>query len=184
MMYTNTYKKNWLKYFIGFLVCFLIRLLPFRPPNIEPLLATQMPFAKAYGSLAGFLFAFVSIGVYDSVTSGLGIWTLITACAYGLLGVWSALYFKNKKNSAWNYVKFAIIGTLAYDLVTGLTLGPLFFHQSFIGALVGQIPFTVLHLLGNISFAAILSPALYSFVIENKKLETASVVSIFINKHA
>ena len=58
------------------------------------------------------------------------------------------------------------MGTLFYDAVTGLTIGPLFFHQSFIVSLVGQIPFTVLHLLGNVSFAIVLSPMIERWLVK------------------
>ena len=175
----DTYKKNWFKFVIGFIACLLIRLIPFRPPNIEPVLGTQMPFSRAYGALAGFLFAFFNIALYDLITGKLGIWTLLTAGTYGILGFWSAYYFKKHTANRANYVRFAILGTLFFDAVTGLSIGPLFFHQSFMSALVGQIPFTGLHLLGNISFALVLSPALYRFVVENKRFETASIITIF-----
>ncbi len=173
------YKKNWFKYIVGFLVCLLVRLIPFRPPNIEPILATQMPFSKAYGKVAGFSFAFLSIVLFDLIMSKVGMWTFITALAYGLLGLWAVFYFKNKKNNAWTYAKFAIMGTLAFDIVTGLSIGPLFFHQPFWEAFISQIPFTGLHLLGNISFAIILSPIIYKYVVENKKLESQSIIKIF-----
>jgi len=175
----ETYKKNWFKYIVGFVICLLIRLIPFRPPNIEPILATQMPFAKAYGKLAGFLFAFISMVLYDLITGKVGMWTFITALAYGLLGLWASFYFKNKTNSSWNYAKFAVMGTLAFDITTGLSIGPLFFNQPFMEALIGQIPFSALHLVGNISFAIVLSPLIYRLVIENKKLETQSLAMIF-----
>ena len=175
----DTYKKNWFKFVIGFIACLLIRLIPFRPPNIEPVLGTQMPFSRAYGALAGFLFAFFNIALYDLITGKLGIWTLLTAGTYGILGFWSAYYFKKHTANRANYVRFAILGTLFFDAVTGLSIGPLFFHQSFMSALVGQIPFTGLHLLGNISFALVLSPALYRFVVENERFETASIITIF-----
>ncbi|MDO8590382.1 MAG: ECF transporter S component [bacterium] len=180
----NNVQKNWFKYIVGFVACLLIRLIPFRPPNIEPILATQMPFSKAYGKVAGFLFAFLSMVLYDILTGKVGIWTFITASAYGLLGLWASLYFKDKNNSSWNYAKFAIMGTLAFDIATGLSIGPLFFHQPFIEALVGQIPFTALHLVGNISFAILCSPLLYKYVIENKKFETESIMGIFNPKQA
>ena len=180
----QTYRRNWLKYAIGFVTCLLIRLVPFRPPNVEPILATQMPFSKEYGETAAFLFAFMSIVLYDVITFKVGMWTLITASAYGLLGLWAVIYFKNKKSSSWNYAKFAIMGTIAFDVVTGLTIGPLFFHQSFMGAVVGQIPFTVLHLAGNVSFAVFLSPLIHEFVIENKKFETLSILTTFNTKQA
>ena len=35
--------KNWVKYAIGFVVCFAIRLVPFRPPNVEPVMTATMP---------------------------------------------------------------------------------------------------------------------------------------------
>lgn len=167
-------KKNWLKFILGFVICFLVRLIPFRPPNIEPILATQMPFSRAYGAFAGFIFGFFSIFIFDIATGHLGIWSFITAGAYGVLGSFAALYFKKNKGSVWDYARFAILGTLFFDAATGLTIGPLFFGQSFLSALTGQISFTLLHLLGNVSFALILSPAIYrSVIIKNK--EPASI---------
>ena len=171
------YKKNWFKYIVGFIVCLLIRLIPFRAQNIEPILSTQMPFSKAYGKIAGFLFAFLSIILFDILTEKVGMWTLITASTYGLLGVWASFYFKNKNNSSWNYAKFAVMGTLVFDIITGLSVGPLLFHQRFIEAFIGQIPFTALHLVGNISFAVILSPIIYRFVIVRKKIETQALIT-------
>jgi uncharacterized membrane protein len=172
-------KKNWLKFGIGFIFCLLIRLIPFRPPNIEPILATQMPFSKAYGAYVGFLFSFFSIVFYDLVTNTLGVWTLITASTYGVLGFASYFYFQKFKANMFGYASFAVIGTLLFDVITGLSVGPLFFHQSFQGALWGQIPFTLWHLLGNVSFALILSPAIYNFVIDNKKLDNIYFTKIF-----
>ncbi len=162
------FKKDWLKFLIGWMICLAIRLLPFRPPNIAPILAAQMPLARVYGSIAGLSFAFFGIVVYDFLTSGLGMWTLVTAVTYGLLGLWAVAYFKNKKNSSLDYVKFAIISTILFDAVTGLSIGPLFFHQSFSVALAGQIPFTLLHLLGNSAFAFLLSPIIYNFILKKK----------------
>ncbi|MFO0719009.1 MAG: DUF6580 family putative transport protein [Candidatus Paceibacterota bacterium] len=180
----NNYVKNWFKFVLGFIVCLLIRLIQFRPPNIEPIMATALPFGRAYGKGAGFLFPFASMVLFDLVVGKVGVWTLITALAYGFVGLGAAIYLQSKKNTAWNYAKFAIISTLFFDAVTGLTVGPLFFGQSLTAAFFGQIPFTTLHLLGNVSFALVLSPALYAFVIENKRLE---LPNLFINlnpKHA
>lgn len=172
------YTKNWFKFLIGFVLCLLLRLIPFRPPNIEPILATQMPFSKAYGKIAGFAFAFLSIFLYDIIVGKVGQWTFITALAYGLLAFWASIYFKNKNNNSITYVKFAIMGTLAYDAVTGLSIGPIFFGQPFMDALIGQIPFTAIHLLGNTVLAVFISPAIYKFVIQNKNLETSHVLNI------
>jgi hypothetical protein len=164
-----------LKYLLGFIIVFAIRLLPFRPPNVEPVLATAMPFAKQFGVWGGFLFGALSIVLFDAVTSGWGLWTLITALAYGVVGGGAYYYFKNRESTRGNYVKFAIMGTLFYDAVTGLTVGPLLFGQSFMVALVGQIPFTILHLAGSVTFAFFLSPLIYRWVVTNPVVTPSSL---------
>lgn len=165
-------RKNYLKFSLALVLCFLVRLIPLRAPNVEPILATMMPFSKAYGAFVGFSFAILSILLYDMITSTLGMQTFFTAGAYGILGLWAAHYFKKNKINKWGYVRFAIIGTLFYDALTGLTVGPIFFHQSLGGSLLGQIPFTALHLFGNITFALILSPAIYNYLTKKQKKET------------
>lgn len=178
--FMETYKKNWFKYIVGFIICMIIRLIPFRPPNIEPILATQMPFSKNYGALAGFLFAFLSIILFDVITMKIGLWTLLTALIYGVLGIWAFFFFKNnKKESRLSYVYFAVIGTLFFDIITGVLAGPVFFGQNFTEAIIGQIPFTILHLVGNISFAFFLSPLIYKYVIENEKFENNQIINLF-----
>ncbi|MBP9749598.1 MAG: hypothetical protein KBD21_02615 [Candidatus Pacebacteria bacterium] len=159
-----------LKYLIGLVIVFALRLFPFRPPNVEPVLATAMPFAKHFGAWGGFLFGSLSIVLFDAVTSGWGVWTLITALAYGVLGAGAHYFFKYRESTVRNYVVFAIFGTLFYDAVTGLTIGPLVWGQPFMVALVGQIPFTLMHLAGNTAFAALLSPVLYRWVVTNRRL--------------
>jgi hypothetical protein len=173
-------KKNYsgfpLKFSLGLVLCLLVRLIPFRAPNVEPIMATTMPFSKAYGALTGFSFAVLSILLYDLLTHTLGVQTFFTAGAYGVIGWWSAGYFVRRAANIWNYVRFAIWGTLFYDALTGLTVGPIFFHQSFFGSLAGQIPFTALHLLGNIVFAAILSPVIYKFLIKKRTKATIPII--------
>jgi len=130
-------------------------------------MATIMPVGKIYGSVMSFVFGFLSIVLYDSVTSGFGVWTLVTALAYGTLGVGATYFFKNR--SGWkNYALYAVIATIFYDAITGLTIGPLFFHQSFMVSLMGQIPFTALHLIGNVSFAIVLSPVIEKWMAKSE----------------
>ncbi len=179
----ENYKKNWFKYITLFVACFLIRLIPFRSPNIEPILTTQMPFAKRHGKLAGFSFGFLSIILYDLSVGQVGVWTFVTSITYGLIGIWAGFYFRNRNGSKSDYVKFAVISTLLFDIVTGLSIGPIFYGQSFVEAVVGQIPFTALHLLGNISFAYLLSPVIYNFVTSNKKSEIPFLFKILNYKH-
>ncbi len=170
-MKTYSFKTGWLKLVLGWILVFAIRLIPFRPPNFEPVLATVMPFSKKYGLLESFSFGFLSIVLFDAVTSGIGLWTVGTSITYGILGVGSYFFFKNHSASVKNFLIYGIIGTLFYDLITGILMGPLLFHQPFMVALIGQIPFTLSHLLGTITFSVFLSPVLYRWVVKNDALE-------------
>lgn len=165
------FTTGWLKFLLGWVVVFLFRLIPFRPPNFEPMLATIMPFSKKFGLFGSFVFGFLGIVLFDAVTSGWGVWTWITAFAYGILGFGARLFFKNREATVKNFLSFGIVGTIFYDAITGLTLGPIFQGQPFMVALTGQIPFTLMHLLGTVVFATLLSPALYRWVVQNEVLE-------------
>ena len=165
--------KSKFKYIIMFLSVLVFRLMPFRAPNLEPIMAVIMPFGKVYGGVMSFIFGTLSIVVYDSITSGVGVWTLVTAIAYGLVGYGAFWYFKNR--SGWkSYASYAIVMTIIYDVVTGLTIGPIFFGQSLWISFIGQIPFTMIHLLGNVSFAIVLSPMIEKWLVK----ESVSVVSL------
>ena len=158
------------KFVLGWTAVFLFRLIPFRPPNFEPMLATVMPFSKRYGLLGSFSFGFFGIVLFDAITSGWGIWTAVTAVCYGGLGVAAHLFFKNREASVKNFLLFGIPGTILYDAIT-MMIGPLFSAQPLATALAGQVPFTLMHLLGTITFSVLLSPALYRWVVENKAVE-------------
>ncbi|QQG37674.1 MAG: ECF transporter S component [Candidatus Kaiserbacteria bacterium] len=163
-----------LKFVIGWVAVFLFRLIPFRPPNFEPMLATVMPFSKRYGPAGSFLFGFLGIVLYDAVTSGWGSWTAVTALSYGLLGLGAHYFFKNRAASVKNFLVFGVPATIIYDAVTML-IGPLFNNQSFAVAVVGQIPFTLMHLTGTITFSVLLAPALYRWVIQNEAFDVSTL---------
>lgn len=162
---------NWLKLVLGWILSIVLRLIPFRPPNIETVLAIQMPFAKRLGFMTAFMFAFFNIILYDVITGKVGIWTVITAIVYGSLALFSSWYFKNRRSTPINYAVHAVFATIIYDIVTGLTIGPIFFGQNFMAAVIGQIPFTMYHLMGNVAFALTLSPLIYRFLVSNPRFE-------------
>ncbi len=159
-----------LKFLIGWTAVFLFRLIPFRPPNFEPMLATVMPFSKRYGYFGSFAFGFFGIVAFDAITSGWGSWTWVTAICYGLLGVAAHVFFKSRDASVKNFLVFGIPATIVYDAVT-MMIGPVFGNQSFTLAIAGQVPFTLMHLAGTVTFSVFLSPALYRWVVRNERLE-------------
>lgn len=175
-------KTGGIKFLAGWITVFLIRLIPFRPPNVEPMLSVVMPFSKKYKLISSFMFGFLGIEIFDLILGRIGIWTAITALAYGLLGVGVYYFFKNRKSNTKNYVIFGVIGTILYDAVTGLIIGPLFFGQSFMVTLMGQIPFTINHLLGVIGFSIVLSPILHKWVVSNEVLEIPFVTKKLLGK--
>jgi hypothetical protein len=158
------------KYSISWAIILGFRLIPFRPANFEPITATLMPFGRLSG-VANVLLAVASIAVYDYFTAGIGTWTWIVAFAFALIAVASRWYFTRVQASRKHYVGFAVVATLVFDALTGLTVGPLLFNQPLMVALMGQIPFTIAHLVGNIMLAAVLSPLIQRWIVENKALE-------------
>lgn len=166
-----------LKFCLGWAICFGFRLIPgsIRPPNVEPILATSMPFAKKFSAQTGFIFAFLSIVLFDIATGKFGMWTWITAITYGVIAAGAGVFLAKRKGRT-GYVLYAIIGTLIYDIATGLSVGPLFYDQAFMEAVVGQVPFTVNHLVSNIFFAAIFSPLIEKWIVTNPKLEWDTLV--------
>ncbi|MEM3555887.1 MAG: ECF transporter S component [Candidatus Micrarchaeia archaeon] len=162
--------RNSAKYVIALLFCAFFRILP-RPPNVEPVMTATMPFAKEFGGWAGFFFAAFSIVIFDFLSGRVGYWTVYTSLAYGLVGYAAWLWLSKKKEvKGRDYAKFAFLSTIFYDAVTALAFG-IQFGQSLEVTLLGQIPFTFYHLLGNVSMGYLISPLLHKWVIANPKLE-------------
>lgn len=157
--------RSKIKILIVFAGCFLFRLIPLRAPNVEPIMASVMPIGRKYGALLAFLFGFLSMFLYDAVTH-FGSWTWVGAITYGAIGAVSALYFQKAKTSAFNFAKFAFFATIFFDLITGVI-----FHfpgQTMFNAFILQIPFTALHLAGNIGFALTLSPIINKWLVSEQ----------------
>jgi hypothetical protein len=150
-------------------ICFFIRLIPLRMPNFEPIMAFQMPLSNAFGFIFGFFFGFLNILFFDFATSNVSTATLICATTYGLLGIASTYFFR--KNVTINYWKLSIFGTVIYDMVTCLT-GPLLFNQHILQALIGQIPFSLIHLTTNLFLGLFVSPMIEKLIRNEEELVT------------
>jgi hypothetical protein len=147
-----------------FLGVLFFRLIPVRPPNVEPLLAVIMPFSKKFNLLISNTFIILSIFVYDFLTAGIGSYTYSVALSYVIIGLFAYKFFENRKGSIKDYALFSVGSILFFDCLTGLVVGPLALGQSFSVALIGQIPFTLLHLMGGVMFSIILSPLVAKFL--------------------
>lgn len=165
------------KFILGFVGTIVFRLAsPFLGMwNVSPLMATELAGAKAYGPAVGFFYGAGSIALVDLIMGKIGSWTLITAITYGAVGVWGAFFLKRKQASAKNFVIASIVGTLFFDLVTGVLMGPLLYDQAWSAAIIGQIPFTLRHLAGNVLFAIVLAPWFYRVVMENPQWELSRI---------
>lgn len=164
------------KQILLFGICMLLRLIPFRPANAEPLMSTLMPFATKFGQVANLIWIVASIALYDFFTAGIGHWTWEAAFAYGLVSIAATVYFKKANPTRGNFVGFALVATLFFDILTGLVFTPLFSQISFSQAFAGQVPFTLAHLASNFLLAAFLSPVIQKWVVENKALELEPII--------
>lgn len=162
-----------LKFLLGLAICFGIRLIPWRPPNVEPVTSTLLPFGKVMGPFAGFLFGVLSIALFDAVTGELGTWTLVTALTFGVIGAFSHLALNRLPGTALPYAFVAAVSTLFYDGVTGVLMGNLLFQVPLSEAFFGQIPFTANHLLGNIVLGFVLSPLVERWIVKNPRFAPA-----------
>ncbi|MBN1385768.1 hypothetical protein JW968_02195 [Candidatus Woesearchaeota archaeon] len=168
--------KNLAKYVIGLLTVLLLRLMP-HPPNVEPIMATMMPFAKRWGWMSGLVFTSLAMLLFDLITRTIGVWSILTIGTYCLISSCAGIYLKQRENKIRYYVGFAIIGTIIYDAITGIGTGMIFFNQSFMDTLIGQIHFTLYHLAGNVLLSATLSPLLYKWALDNPNLETEAIMA-------
>ena len=147
-----------LKFTAGLALCILVRLFSLAP-NIEPIMGFTMPFAKKYGRYAAMVFSIIALVSIDFFTHRIGLWTLYTGIAYAAVGFAAGWFCSTQQANRKNFLAFAVGGTLFFDAVTALLFGWQF-HQTLANTIMGQIPFTLYHLLGNAAFALIGAPAI------------------------
>ncbi|MBI4120731.1 MAG: hypothetical protein HY457_00540 [Parcubacteria group bacterium] len=166
------------KYLAGFFATLVFRLITplIGLSNISPLMATQLAGGKAYGPWVAGLYGALSIVILDLTVGQVGSWTLITALTYGAVGIGGAYFLKNRMASATNFVIASIVGTLFFDVVTGVLMGPLMYGQPWMEAITGQIPFTLRHLAGNVFFAITLAPWFYRVIMANPSWNFSSIL--------
>lgn len=168
---------NALKFGLGLIFISLLRLIQMPLPNIEPIMASMLPFARKYGQIAGFLFASLALLSFDFISGRIGAWSIYAAITYGVIGYAAGRYFSDKNRQKTKYyLGFGIIGTIFYDAVTAFLFG-MQFNQPLAMTIAGQIPFTIYHLLGSAAFILFLTPLVDGLIVENPVLEIGRIGS-------
>ncbi len=184
--FTKTYKKKLtrevkklalVKYALSILFCNAYRLLRIIPNN-DPIMGCMLPFAKKDKWWQGALFALLTMVSFDFITMRVGLWTLVTALTYAGLGTGFHLYYKKVGEvKLKHYLGSGVLGVLVFDFVTGVLFGPALFGTSHLQAFIGQVPFTVMHLLTATGFILILTPLFDRTIVSNPALEDHKVLS-------
>ena len=149
-----------IKYFLGLAACNFYRLLKFFPNN-DPIMGFTLPFARRDKWWQAMLFPAIAMTSFDLITMKVGIWTIFTTATYGLIGLLFYAYFKRKKRVGLKtYAKSSAIGVLIFDVLTGPIMSSYLFKMPLSAAVLGQIPFTIMHLASAIAFTILLAPVL------------------------
>jgi hypothetical protein len=159
-MLKNILQNKSLKYISFWLISAIFYLL-FKyllnlPGNLNLIFGIQLLLAQFFGPIALGLWSAVNILANDLLANNLGAWSLVTSFSYFLVSFLTKIFisthkFKligHKNYSFINYLIFTVFVTLIYDLITAST-GPLLFQQAWSNMLVGQIPFTLVHIISN-----------------------------------
>ncbi len=166
-----------IKYVLSILFCNAYRFLRIIPNN-DPIMGCMLPFSRQDRWWQGALFALVTMISFDFITMKVGMWTVVTALTYAGLGLLFHFAYKRiGKVKLKHYLGSGVVGVLIFDFVTGVLFGPAMFGMSFVQAFIGQIPFTVMHLLTVSGFILILTPLLDRAVISNPALEDSAVLN-------
>lgn len=161
------------KWLLGLIFTIVFRLVPMPLPNLEPIMATTLPFAKKMGAAAGMLFALLALVSFDFISGRIGLWTIYTGMAYAVVGYSAGVFFADRKMGVKNRIGFAVVATVFYDAVTALLFGWQF-GQPLAVTIIGQIPFTAYHLLGNAIGVTVLTPVIDAAIVENKALDAVA----------
>jgi hypothetical protein len=146
-------------------------------------MAMMLPYSKKEGLAKAFFFPLIAMVAFDILTNRIGVWTIVTSLTYAGLGGLFYFYFKNfGKISLKRYIGSSTMGVLIFDFITGVIASPFMFGMTFEQAFLGQIPFTIMHLVTVTAYVILIVPVLDKHVIENKKLDDNFIAGLLRNK--
>jgi len=169
------------KYIAGAVVANLYRLLRVFP-NSDPIMGFVIPAAKNEKWWKAPLFAFATMFVFDFFTSGIGVWTWITAGTYSVVALGAKYFLNHRKSSIASFLSAGAIGVIVFDAITGPIMSTFIFNQPIIITTLGQVPFTVMHLV-SASFGILIVSPFYDTEIMNEMIAIKnSVKKIVLNR--
>ena len=144
-------------------------------PNNDPIMGFMLPEARK-SMLKSALFAFVTMIIFDIITMQVGVWTIVTASVYALFAIGVSFFFKKIKTAKISYYLGAVtIGILIFDIITGPIMSSMLFNQSLMLTIIGQIPFTLMHLVSGLTWVAVIAP-FYDLDIRNQYVSYKNIV--------
>ena len=158
------------RYFISLVFVNVYRLLRIFPNN-DPIMGMMMPYARQDSGSSAAVFAFLAMVSFDVISGAVGYWTVITALVYAGLGFWFHERFKKMKTvGVKDYFINGVYGVLIFDVITGPIMTGLMWTGDVVAATIGQVPFTIYHLISVGFFSIFLSPVLDAYLVNNKAL--------------
>jgi hypothetical protein len=164
------------KFSITFILTLIIRYSRIFPNN-DPIFASILPQSRQ-NLINGIIFACLSMFIFDYLTSGIGIWTCLTAFSYTLIVILFGIISKSIKfMTLKKYISATILGVLIFDIITGPIMSTVLFGIPIAISTVGQIPFTIFHLISAVTYTIILTPFLDPDVAKQRIKVTAYISS-------
>lgn len=158
-MLKNILKNKSLKYISFWLIsasfCLLFKYSLNLPGNLDLVWGMQLLLAQIFGPIALGLWSATTILGGDLLADNWGAWSIITSISYFLVSCLTSALVKTKNYSFINSLIFTVLVTIFYDLLTAST-GPLFFEQAWLVMLIGQVPFSLVHMVSNCASASLI----------------------------
>ena len=145
-------------------------------PNIQPVTVGLLLIGAIFGARRGIGIA-ILVTLLSNAFLGTGIWTLFQAIAWAFVAWTGAMASNHLTNSEGelnmrNLVYFSIGAAIVFDLIVSmaaLVADPTL--SVFLTYLIVGIPYDLLHIAGNVAFAAWLGPVLHRVLLRSRDSE-------------
>jgi len=128
--------------------------------GIESVMLFTLSGALVYGPAYGFLMGTSIMVIADFMVGLVGLWTLYTALAYGLVGFLAGVVGRFKKEfTRVELAGLAFVLTIFFDAIA-MTAFAFQFGIPLSIAAINQIPVTLIHTIGNTLLAFVFAPVL------------------------